>query len=136
MLAKRLLFPAVRQVVWETFEIPDRPDPYTIVAEALCSLVNGDGTGHLHRHAYQFHIREPHLSDYPLSSGLCICGPRDGNGRQRFGTLPDAQIGPALLLMAAHGTAAAVDVRQRPPVILPDEVSDAQGALCAWPALC
>ena len=40
MAARRLLFPQVGQVTWESFDLPARPEPYTLIVEALCSLIS------------------------------------------------------------------------------------------------
>ena len=130
MLAKRLLFPAVRQVVWETFEIPDRPDSYTIVAEALCSLVSAGTELAIYTGTHtNFTSATPTFQTIPFHPGYAFVGRVTAMGEGVPEHYPTLKLGQRVLLMAAHGTAAAVDVRQRPPVILPDAVNDAQGAL-------
>ncbi len=52
MRARRLLFPAINRTAWEEFDVPEPPEPHSVVARAICSLVSPgtagrDGTDHL-----------------------------------------------------------------------------------------
>lgn len=130
MLAKRLLFPAVRQVVWETFEIPDQPEPYTVVVQARCSLVSAGTELAIYTGTHtNFTSATPTFQTIPFHPGYAFVGHVTAMGDSVTELYPTLTLGQRVMLMAPHGSAAAVDVRIRPLLLLPNEVSDAQGAL-------
>ena len=128
--ATRLLFPAVRQVVWETFDLPDQPDPYGIVVQAHCSLISAGTELAIYTGTHtNFTSPKPTFQPIPTNPGYAFVGHVTAMGASVHELYPTLQLGQRVLLFAPHGTHAVVDVRQRPVTLLPDGVSDAQGAL-------
>ena len=40
MRARRLVCKAIRQIEWESFEIPEVPAPHEVVVKSACSLIS------------------------------------------------------------------------------------------------
>jgi 2-desacetyl-2-hydroxyethyl bacteriochlorophyllide A dehydrogenase len=124
--AKRLLFPQVGQVMWESFEIPARPEPHTVIAEALCSLISVGTELALYTGTHiGFTLPEPPFPMMPQRPGYALVGRVIAVGEE----VEAFQPGQRVLMEAPHGSAAIVDVRQTSILPLPDEVTDAAGTL-------
>jgi 2-desacetyl-2-hydroxyethyl bacteriochlorophyllide A dehydrogenase len=113
-------------VQWEVFELPSEPGPYTIVAEALCSLISTGTELALYtgRHI-GFTLPDPPFPMMPQRPGYAFVGRVTAMGQEVDGIQP----GQRVLIEAPHGTAAVVDVRDTTVVPLPDSISHAEGAL-------
>jgi len=130
MNAKRLLFPQVREVVWESFELPAQPDPYSIIVQAHSSLVSAGTELAIYTGTHtNFTSEKPTFQPIPFLPGYAFVGQVVAMGGSVTEQYPTLNIGQRVMLQAPHGTAAMIDVRHRPLILLPDGVTDAQGAL-------
>lgn len=126
MTARRLLFPQVGEVTWEAFDLPNRPEPHTVIAEAICSLISVGTELALYTGTHiGFTMPDPPFPMMPQRPGYALVGRVTAVGDQVGGIHPGQQV----LMEAPHGTAAAVDVRQISVVALPDELDSAAGSL-------
>ncbi|MEW5956186.1 MAG: zinc-binding dehydrogenase [Chloroflexota bacterium] len=126
MEVKRLLFPQVRQAQWETFEIPAVPEPYQVVATALCSLISAGTELAIYSGSHiGFTLPNPPFPMLPNNPGYALVGRVTAAG----GEVKDIQPGQRVMMTAPHGTAGLVDVRSGAVVPLPAALSDAEGAL-------
>ncbi len=126
IVGKRLLFPEVGRIEWETFELPIEPGPYIVIAEAICSLISAGTELALYTGTHiGFTLPDPPFPMMPQRPGYAFVGRVLAVGNLVQGIEP----GQRVLIEAPHGTHAVADVRQTTVVILPDEISAAQGAL-------
>ncbi len=126
MTAKRLLFPQVGEVTWDTFEVPAAPKPHVVVAEALCSLISAGTELAIYTGTHiGFSLPNPPFPLMPCQPGYALVGRVTAVGEEVEGFWP----GQRVMMEAPHGTAAMVDVRQGTAIPLPDGVSDAEGTL-------
>jgi 2-desacetyl-2-hydroxyethyl bacteriochlorophyllide A dehydrogenase len=126
LIARRLLFPEVGCVEWESFELPGEPGPYTLVAEALCSLISIGTELALYTGSHiGFTLPDPPFPMMPQRPGYAFVGRIAAMGSKVIGY----RVGQRVLIEAPHGTAAVVDVRYTSVVPLPDEISMAAGTL-------
>jgi 2-desacetyl-2-hydroxyethyl bacteriochlorophyllide A dehydrogenase len=123
---KRLFFPEVGRVQWETFEIPTDPDPHIVVVQTLCSLISIGTELALYTGSHiGFTLPDPPFPMMPQRPGYALVGRVTAAGR----AVEEVRPGQRVLIEAPHGTAAAVDVRDTTVVPLPDEMSPAEGTL-------
>jgi 2-desacetyl-2-hydroxyethyl bacteriochlorophyllide A dehydrogenase len=128
--AQRLLFPQIRQVVWEPFDLPDQPAPHEILVQARCSLVSAGTELAIYTGTHtNFTAEKPTFQPIPTNPGYALVGHVTAVGDAVNTLYPTLQPGQRVLVQAPHGTAAVVDVRKQPVIALPDGVTDAQGAL-------
>jgi 2-desacetyl-2-hydroxyethyl bacteriochlorophyllide A dehydrogenase len=126
MLAKRLLFPEVRRVEWETFEVPADPAPYTISIEALCSLISVGTELALYSGTHiGFSLPDPPFPMMPQRPGYALVGRVTAVGTEVEGVRP----GQRVMLEAPHGTATVADIRRDTVVPIPSGLAHAQGTL-------
>jgi 2-desacetyl-2-hydroxyethyl bacteriochlorophyllide A dehydrogenase len=126
MADQRLLFSKVGHVQWETLAVPAAPDPHTVVVDTLCSLISLGTELALYTGSHiGFTLPNPPFEMMPQRPGYALVGLIRAVGEEVTGL----EIGQRVLVEAAHGTAAAVDVRRTTIVPLPDQVSHAQGTL-------
>jgi 2-desacetyl-2-hydroxyethyl bacteriochlorophyllide A dehydrogenase len=126
VIAKRLLFPEVGQVQWETFEVPVKPDPHTVIAESLCSLVSVGTELALYTGSHiGFTLPKPPFPMMPQRPGYALVARVTAVGRE----VDEIQPGDRVLIEAPHGTAVVWDVRYTDALLLPDEISHAEGTL-------
>lgn len=126
MRGRRLVFPEVRQVAWEDFDPPATPDPHTVVAESLCSLISVGTELAIYAGTHVgFSLPNPPFPLIPNRPGYALVGRVIAIGAEVKGI----EIGQRVLMEAAHGTHGVVDTRQSAVLPLPDSVSDADGAL-------
>jgi 2-desacetyl-2-hydroxyethyl bacteriochlorophyllide A dehydrogenase len=126
MHARRLLFPKVGRVEWETVDIPDDPAPHSVVAEALCSLISVGTELAIYTGSHiGFTLPEPPFPMIPNRPGYALVARVTAVGQEVEGIHP----GQRIMLEAPHGTAAVADVRRDTVVPLPDGLADAQGTL-------
>ena len=127
---KRLLFPAIHQVEWETFDVPDTPDPYSIVVEARHTLVSAGTELAIYTGTHtNFTSDAPTFEPIPNNPGYAFVGQVVAMGESVTELIPALKVGQRVMIQAPHGNVAVVDVRQTQVIVLPDEVTDAQGTL-------
>ncbi len=126
MQAKRLLFPQVNQVTWETFELPAKPEPYTVVAESICSLVSGGTELAIFTGTHiGFALPEPPFPLMPHRPGYALVGRVTALGSGVCGLAA----GDRVFMEAGHGTFATADTRTHAVLPVPDAVADSHAAL-------
>jgi 2-desacetyl-2-hydroxyethyl bacteriochlorophyllide A dehydrogenase len=126
MSEQRLLFPEVGRVQWEPLELPAEPDSHAVVAESLCSLVSVGTELALYTGTHiGFTLPEPPFQMMPQRPGYALVGRVTAVG----GAVTGIRSGQRVLIEAPHGSAAVVDTQRTMVVPLPDEISDAEGAL-------
>lgn len=124
MTARRLLFPQVGRVTWEDFDLPPHPGPHSVVAKALCSLISVGTELALYTGAHiGFTLPDPPFPMMPQRPGYALVGRVIAVGRE----VKEIRPGQRVLMEAPHGTAGIV--RRGTVVPLPDDLSDAEGAL-------
>jgi 2-desacetyl-2-hydroxyethyl bacteriochlorophyllide A dehydrogenase len=126
MLARRLLFPGVGRVEWETFEIPADPDPHNIAVATLCSLISVGTELALYTGSHiGFTLPAPPFPMMPQRPGYALVGRVTAVGTEVEGI----QRGQRVMLEAPHGTAAVADIRRDTVVPLPNGLADSEGTL-------
>lgn len=124
--AKRLLFPEVGRVQWETFEIPADPDPHTVVAETQFSLISVGTELALYTGSHiGFTLPNPPFPMMPQRPGYALVGLVTAVGHQVRGIRP----GERVMMEAPHGTVGVVDTSGGTVVPLPEGLGDAEGTL-------
>jgi 2-desacetyl-2-hydroxyethyl bacteriochlorophyllide A dehydrogenase len=124
--ARRLLFPAVGQVTWEEFESPVEPDPHSVVAESICSLVSAGTELAIYTGTHiGFTLPEPPFPLMPHRPGYAMGGEVTAVGREVSGL----DLGQRVLMEAGHGTLAMADTRTHAVIPVPDGIPDAQAPL-------
>lgn len=126
MTTRRLLFPQVRHATWETYDVPTEPEPHTITAQAVCSLISVGTELALYMGTHiGFTLPEPPFPMMPHRPGYALVGRVTAVGNEVEAIRP----GERVLMEAPHGSAAAVDVRHTSVLPLPDELGDAEATL-------
>lgn len=126
MQTKRLLFPAVGQVVWEGFSLPAAPRPYEIVVETDTSLVSVGTELALYTGSHiGFTLPNPPFPMMPQRPGYALVGRVTALGQ----AVKSFHKGQRVLAEAPHGEHAVLDVRHASVTPVPDGVDDAQAAL-------
>ncbi len=126
MQAKGLLFPRIRQVAWEEFEVPDTPGPYTIVAKASCSLISAGTELAIYSGAHiGFSMPNPPFPLLPNRPGYAFVGRIVAAGSE----VVKLHVGQRVMMEAPHGSYAALDIREGTVVPLPDSVGDEAATL-------
>ncbi len=121
MQARRLMFPRVNEVVWETFETPEPPAPHTVVARARCSLVSpGTELAIFTGSHIGFTLPTPPFPMMPHRPGYAMVGKVHTLGA----TVQGLRVGQRVLMKAEHGTFALADTRTHGVVPVPDGVPD------------
>ena len=127
MQARRLVCKAIRQIEWETYEIPETPEPYQVVIKSACSLIsagteisvyNGSHTG------YTLPTPPPWLK-FPLGMGYALAGTVQAVGSE----VEEWAVGDRVMVHAPHGDWTLCDVRTAIIRRLPAGVSMEEGAL-------
>jgi 2-desacetyl-2-hydroxyethyl bacteriochlorophyllide A dehydrogenase len=122
----RLLFPEVRKVEWEYFDLPDKPDPYEFITIARFSLVSvGTELALFMGTHIGFTLPHPPFPMMPQRPGYAFVGEVAAVGSD----VERVRVGQRVMLEAPHGTAAVMDSRTDRWVILPNELDYASGTL-------
>jgi 2-desacetyl-2-hydroxyethyl bacteriochlorophyllide A dehydrogenase len=122
----RLLFPEVRKVKWEYFDLPDKPDPYDFITMAHCSLVSVGTELALYTGTHiGFTLPNPPFPMMPQRPGYAFVGEVVAVGS----AVETVRVGQRVMLEAPHGTAAVMDSRTDRMVILPKELDNPDGTL-------
>ena len=127
MQAKRLFCTAVRQVKWETFAIPDPPEPHQVVVKSACSLISAGTEIAIYSSSHiGFTIpNPPEWLKFPIGMGYALTGTVKAVGSE----VKAWSVGDRVLAHARHGDWALCDVRVDSLQRLPETVSMAEGAL-------
>ena len=126
MTAERLLFPEIGQVCWETFELPAEPEPHSVVAETLCSLISVGTELAIYTGSHiGFSLPDPPFPLMPNYPGYALVGRVTAVGQKVRAVRP----GQRVMMEVPHASHGEVDVRRGAIVVLPETVSNAQGAL-------
>ncbi len=126
MQAERLLFPQIRRVTWESFELPAVLDSHTVMARAICSLVSAGTELAIYTGTHiGFSLPEPPFPLMPYRPGYALVGEVTALGREVSGLT----VGQRVLMEAGHGTFASADTRTHAVIAVPDRIEDAQAPL-------
>ncbi len=126
MQAQRLLCRAIRQIEWETYELPDRPGPHEILIRSACSLISAGTEIAIYSGTHiGYTLPNAPFPRLPLPLGYALTGTIQAIGEDVTGWA----IGDRVLAAAPHGDWALCDVRTTLVRPLPLGVSMAQGAL-------
>jgi len=126
MNQKRLLFPEVKQVEWEAFELPENPGPYEIIAKAQYSLVSVGTELALYTGTHiGFTLPNPPFPMMPQRPGYAFVGEVIAVGDE----VENIEAGAKVMMEAPHGTVAVMDSRSDRWVALPDKLDSATGTL-------
>ncbi len=126
MQAKRLVFPRVQEVAWETFEVPEPPEAHDVVARSISSLVSPGTELALYTGSHiGFTLPEPPFPLMPHRPGYAMVGEIHALGHAVRGL----RVGQRVLLEAPHGTVALADTRTHAVVPVPDAVADIHAPL-------
>jgi 2-desacetyl-2-hydroxyethyl bacteriochlorophyllide A dehydrogenase len=127
MQARRLVCKAVRQVEWETSEMPGTPEPHQVLIKSACSLISA-GTeiaiysgSHV---AYSLPAPPPWFK-FPIPMGYALAGTVQAVGSE----VEEWAEGDRVMVHAPHGDFALCDVRTAMIRRLPAAVSMEEGAL-------
>lgn len=124
--AQRVVFPQVRQVAFEIFEIPLPPEPHTVVAQAMCSLISAGTELAIYTGTHiGYTLPQPPFTLIPHHPGYAFVGKIVAIGSE----VKHLVVGQRVMMEVPHGTFAALDTRTGTIIALPDAVTDEQGAL-------
>ena len=126
MKGNRIHIPQIRQATLEPFEIPDTPEPHSIIVQASCSLISAGTELAIYTGTHiGFTMEHPPFPLIPHHPGYALVGKIIAVGSQvtRF------TVGQRVMAEAGHGTFAALDTRIGTLVALPDAISDEQATL-------
>lgn len=123
---RRLVFPAVRRVAWETVEMPSTVDPHAVVAEAVCSLISAGTEVAVYSGTHiGFTLAHPPFPLIPFHPGYALVGRVVAVGA----AVEDIRPGQRVIMDAPHGSLGIVDVRQGTVLPVPDGLADDDAAL-------
>jgi len=123
--ARRLVFPAVRRVEWETYEMPEAVDPHVVVARADCSLISAGTEVAIYSGTHiGFTMAHPPFPLIPSHPGYALVGRVLAVGA----AVENIRPGQRVVMDAPHGSVGIVDVRRGTVVPIPDALSDEAAA--------
>ncbi len=126
MRAKRLLFPAINRTAWEEFSVPEPPEPHSVVARAICSLVSPGTELAIYTGTHiGYSLPEPPFPLMPHRPGYAMVGEVTALGSAVQGLW----LGQRVLMEAGHGTMAVADTRTHAVVPVPDAVPSTHASL-------
>jgi len=133
MQARRLFCTAVRQVEWETFEIPDALEPHQVVIKSACSLISAGTEIAIYSGSHiGFTIpNPPEWLKCPIGMGYALAGTVQAVGS----AVKEWAIGDRVLMSARHGDWTLCDVRSDTLHRLPAGASMEEGALARLGAI-
>ena len=124
MRARRLVCNAIRQIEWESFEIPEVPAPHEVVVKAACSLISA-GTELAMYSGSHIGFSGPDPPQFPIEMGYALAGTVQAVGRE----VTEWAKGDRVVVYAPHGDWALCDARTTKMWRLPPDVTLEQGAL-------
>ena len=127
MQAKRLFCTAVRQVEWQTFEVPDTPEPHQVVIKSACSLISAGTEIAIYSGSHiGFTLpNPPEWLRFPIGMGYALAGTMHAVGSEA----KEWAVGNRVMVSARHGDWALCDVRTTIIRRLPAPVSMEGGSL-------
>ena len=126
----RLRVSAVRQIEWEEFDLPAQPGAYEVVIEASSGLISAGTELAIYTGQHiGYTLEQPPFPLLPSNPGYALVGKVISAGGSVGELRPDLAVGARVLAQVAHGSHALVDVCKQTVVPLPEQLSDAQGAL-------
>jgi len=121
MVGKRLVFTGVRQVEWESFEIPEKLDTEEILVKTQVSLISPGTELAIYTGSHiGFTLPNPPFPLIPSNPGYALVGEVVRTGSM----VETVKIGQRVLVEAPHGTFAIVNVMKNPPILLPETISN------------
>lgn len=121
MQAKRLLFPNIREVVWETYEIPNAPEPHTFIVKAKRSLISAGTELAIYTGSHiGFSLPNPPFPLIPNRPGYAMMGEVIAVGAD----VKDVCAGQRVMAEVSHSTFNVINTRCDAYVVLPDGVRD------------
>lgn len=124
--AQRICFPALRQAAWEEFELPAAPGPHELAVDTVCSLISAGTELAIYTGSHMgFALPNPPFPLIPHYPGYALVGRVTAVGSAVEGVAA----GQRVLAETGHATTAVVDTRRQPVFVLPESLSDAEGAL-------
>lgn len=124
MRARRLVCKAIRQIGWESFEIPKAPAPHEVVVKSAHSLISA-GTEIAMYSGTHIGFSGPNPPQFPSEMGYALAGTVQAVGHEVNEWAP----GDRLVAYAPHGDWAVCDARTTRMWRLPPDVTTEQGAL-------
>ena len=124
MRARRLVCKAIRQIEWESFEIPEVPAPHEVVVKSACSLISAGTELAMYSGSHSGFSR-PDPPQFPVDMGYALAGAVQAVGRE----VTEWAEGDRVVVYASHGDWALCDVRTTRMWRLPPDVTLEQGAL-------
>jgi threonine dehydrogenase-like Zn-dependent dehydrogenase len=124
--AKRLLFPAINRTAWEEFSVPEPPEPHSVVARAICSLVSPGTELAIYTGTHMgYSLPNPPFPLMPHRPGYAMVGEVAalGSAVQRL------EVGQRVLMEAGHGTMAVADTRTHAAIPVPATVPSTRAPL-------
>lgn len=126
MQARRLRFPAVKEVEWESVEVPRMPDAHTVVIRTRHSFISVGTELAIYSGSHiGFTLEDPPFQLMPNIPGYALVGHVIAAGDAVEGL----SVGQRVLAQTHHADIAVVDVRRTSVFPLPDALTDVQGTL-------
>jgi len=127
MRARHLVCRAVRDVVWETFEVPSTTEPHQVIIKSACSLISaGTEIAFYSGSHIGFTLPNPPAwFGFPVAMGYALAGTVQVVGRD----VKEWAAGDRVMAHVQHGDWAVCDVRKTIIRRLPPGVSMEQGTL-------
>ena len=126
MRARRLLFPAINQTVWEEFEVPDPPEAHGVIARSISSLVSPGTELAIYTGSHiGYSLPEPPFPLMPHRPGYALVGEVSAVGAAVQGLA----VGQRVMMEAGHGSFAVADTRTHAVVPVPEAIPSDQAPL-------
>ncbi len=126
MRARRLLFPTINHTAWEEFDVPEPPEPHSVVARAICSLVSPGTELAIYTGTHiGFTLPEPPFPLIPHRPGYALVGEVTALGS----AVQDLAVGQRVLMETGHGTIGVADTRTHAVVPVPAAVPSTHAPL-------
>jgi threonine dehydrogenase-like Zn-dependent dehydrogenase len=127
MQARRLVCKAVRQIEWETYKIPETPEPHQVVIRSACSLISAGTEMAVYSGSHIGYTlpTPPPWFKFPMDMGYALAGTVQAIGSE----VEEWTVGDRVMVHAPHGDWALCDVRTALIRPLPAGVSMEEGTL-------
>ncbi len=123
--ARRLVFPAVRRVAWEAYDVPEAVEAHVVVARAECSLISAGTEVAVYSGTHiGFTLAHPPFPLIPFYPGYALVGRVLAAGA----AVENIRPGQRVVMDAPHGSVGVVDVRRGTVVPIPDDLSNEEAA--------
>ena len=123
--AQRIYFPQIKDAAWESFDSPETPAPYTVVAKTQVSLISVGTELAIYSGTHRgYSLPNPPFPLMPHRPGYALVGQVTAVGSE----VQDFQPGQRVMMEVGHGTVGVVDVREGALVALPVGVDDAEAS--------